>query len=138
MPASATEPVIVGVGMMTSVGLSAPEVAASVRAAIMRFGETPIRDHRFEPFVLAEVPEDGMPGLAEPVERETGLTAREMRMLRLGTMPLLEALAQLPEGTPPPPLAFALPEMQPGHRVDGARFLKLFAAQTENSFDLRR
>src|SRR5690348_7878179 len=100
--------------MMTSVGLSAPETAASVRAAIMRFGETPIRDHRFEPFVLAEVPEDGMAPLAEDVERETGLTAREMRMLRLGTMPLLEALKALPKGERPPALALALPEMQPG------------------------
>ncbi len=137
-PSSSTDPVIVGVGMMTSVGLSAPETAASVRATIMRFGETPIRDHRFDPFVLAEVPEDGMPALAESVERETGLTSREMRMLRLGTMPLIESLAHLPPGEKAPALALALPEMQPGHRVDGARFLKLFAMQTGNRFDVSK
>src|SRR5437588_7400841 len=114
--------------MMTSVGLSAPETAASVRAATMRFGETPIRDHRFEPFTLAEVPEDGLPALVESVENERGLTAREMRMLRLGTMPLMEVLASLPVGENAPPLALALPEMQPGHRVDGARFIKLFSS----------
>jgi 3-oxoacyl-[acyl-carrier-protein] synthase-1 len=133
-----TDPVIVGVGMMTSVGLSAPETAASVRAATMRFSETPIRDHRFEPFMLAEVPEDALPGLVESVEREKGLTSREMRMLRLGTMPLIEALAVLPPGERAPPLALALPEMQPGRRVDGARFIKLFASQTGGRFDSSR
>lgn len=34
------EAILVGVGMMTAVGLSAAETAASVRAGIMRFVET--------------------------------------------------------------------------------------------------
>jgi 3-oxoacyl-[acyl-carrier-protein] synthase-1 len=132
------DPVIVGVGMMTAVGLSAAETAASVRAATMRFTETPIRDARFAPFVLAEVPDDGMPPLAAEVETETGLTSREMRLLRLGTMPVFEALEQLPTSEPPPCLALALPEMQPGRRVDGMKFLKLLAKQTRYAFDVSR
>jgi len=138
MSETSNAPVIVSVGMMTAVGLTAPETAASVRASTMRFGETPIRDHRFEPFTLAEVPEDGLPPLVEAVEREVGLTAREMRMLRLGTMPLIETLAPLPSTERPPSLALALPEMQPGHRIDGAAFLKRFATQTGSRFDLAR
>lgn len=132
------EPVIVGVGMMSAVGLTAPETAASVRSATMRFGETAIRDHRFQPFTLAEVPEEGLPPLADAVSREAGLTARELRMLRLGTMPLHEALSALPTKEKPPALMLALPEMQPGHRVDGKRFLSLFAAQSGSGFDVER
>jgi len=135
---AANDPVIVGVGMMTAVGLTAPETAASVRAATMRYTETSIRDRRFDPITLAEVPEDGLPPLVETVERQPDLTTREIRMLRLGTMPIAEATAALPPGQRAPGLALALPEMQPGHRVDGARFLQLFAAQTGLKFDIAR
>ena len=41
---------------------------------------------RYPPFTLAEVPEDGLPGLADGVEAAPpapGLTAREWRLLRL-------------------------------------------------------
>jgi 3-oxoacyl-[acyl-carrier-protein] synthase-1 len=134
----ADHPLIVGVGMMTAVGLTALETAASVRAATMRFGETPIRDQQFEPFVMAEVPDDGLPPLAESLAAEISLTQREMRMLRLGMLPLVEALAKMPNGQRAPGLALALPEMQPGHRVDGGRFLELFAKQTDMRFDIAR
>ena len=50
---AATDPVIVGVGMMTAVGLTAPETAASVRAATMRYTETSIRDRRFDAITSA-------------------------------------------------------------------------------------
>jgi len=135
---AANDPVIVGVGMMTAVGLTAPETAASVRAATMRYTETSIRDRRFDAITLAEVPEDGLPPLVDAVKREPGLTAREVRMLRLGTMPVSEATAMLPPRHQAPGLALALPEMQPGHRVDGERFLTLFAQQTGSRFDLTR
>jgi 3-oxoacyl-[acyl-carrier-protein] synthase-1 len=134
----ADDPLIVGVGMMTAVGLTAPETAASVRAATMRFTETSIRDRGFDPITLAEVPDDGLPPLVDAVDRQRGLTAREIRMLRLGTMPLIEALAALPRGQRAPGLALALPEMQPGRRVDGTSFLQLFAAQTDSRFDMSR
>ena len=38
--------VIVGIGMMTAVGLSAAETAASVRSGTMRFTQTRMRDRR--------------------------------------------------------------------------------------------
>jgi 3-oxoacyl-[acyl-carrier-protein] synthase-1 len=132
------DPVIVAVGMMTAVGLTAPETSASVRSATMRFVETPIRDRQFDPVTLAEVPDDGLPPLASAVESTVGLTAREMRMLRLGTGPLIEAISALPPRQHAPGLSLALPEMQPGRRIDGQRFLSLFAAQTASRFDLAR
>jgi 3-oxoacyl-[acyl-carrier-protein] synthase-1 len=104
----------------------------------MRFAETPIRDHSFKPFTLAEVPEGGLPALSEQVSRETGLSAREMRMLRIGTMPLLEAVGTLPASRNLPPLMLALPEMQPGGRINEKRFLALFATQCSSRFALDR
>ena len=130
--------VVVGVGMMTAVGVTAAETAASVRAATMRFTETPIRDQRFEPFTLAEVPEDGLPGLSEEVEATPGLTSREMRMLRLCTMPLREALAMLEGKAGPPPLVLALPETETTRPLDGKAFLGHLAQQVGGAFDLAR
>ena len=80
--------VVVGVGMMTAVGLSTAETAASVRSGTMLFSETSIRDHRFEPFTLAEVIEDGLPELVQEVADAPGLTSRRRGCSGLATMPL--------------------------------------------------
>lgn len=130
--------VVVGVGMMTAVGLTATETAASVRAATMRFTETPIRDHRFEPFTLAEVPEEGFPKLTEELESIPSLTSREVRMLRLATMPVQQALSALPKRAPAPPLILALPETETTRPLDGSAFLKQLAMQVGGVFDVAR
>src|SRR5437870_13594550 len=103
--------VIVGAGMVTAVGLSAAETAASVRSGTARFVETSILDKRFEPFVLAEVPEHGLPDLADELANE-GLTTREARMIRLAAAALGECLKSLPAGEPPPGLSLAIPETE--------------------------
>jgi 3-oxoacyl-[acyl-carrier-protein] synthase I len=128
---------VVGVGMVTAVGLSAAETAASVRAGTMRFSETSFMDRRFEPFTLAEVPEDGLPELVEALDRP-GLTSREGRMLRLAAIPLLECLQALPLGEPRPPLHLALPETETTLPLDGARFLAALTAQAGAHFDANR
>lgn len=130
--------VVVGVGMMTPVGLTTGETAASVRSATMLFAETPIRDHRFEPFTLAEVIEDGLPDLVKEVAEGPGLTSREARMLRLATMPIRECLKPLKGGTPAPGLVLALPETQTTIPLDGRKFLQLLAQQTGNAFNLKQ
>jgi 3-oxoacyl-[acyl-carrier-protein] synthase-1 len=127
---------VVGTGMMTAVGLTTAETAASVRSATMRFTETPIRDHRFAPFTLAEVIEDGLPELVTDLEEVPGLTSREGRMLRLGTMPLQECLKPLGRRAAAPGLVLALPETQTTRPLDGKQFLQRFALQTNNSFNL--
>jgi len=133
----ATEVVVVGVGMITAVGLSAAETAASVRAATARFSETALLDRRFEPFTLAEVPEDGLPPLADGLAN-AGLTAREARMLRLGTQALGECLKALPPRQTPPPLVLSLPESSTTRVLDGPKFLQHFAQQAKGTFDLKR
>ena len=123
--------------MMTAVGLSAPEVTASVRSATTRFTVTPIHDKRFEPFVLAEIPEDALPSLAAAVSGLSGLTSRVMRMLRLATMPLTEALAALPKRAPRPGLLLALPEGETTVPLDRNGFPALLAAQCPGAFDVK-
>jgi len=129
--------VVVGVGMISAVGLSAAETAASVRAGTARFIETSMLDKRFEPFVLAEVPEEGLPDLAEPLAA-AGLTAREARMLRLATPALKECLKALPAGASPPALMLALPETETTKPLDGPAFLGWLAQQVGPVFDLKQ
>ncbi len=126
--------VIVGAGMVTAVGLSAAETAASVRAGTARFAETRILDKRFLPFVLAEVPEDGLPELAEELAKKS-LTAREARMIRLAAAALGECLKSLPAGEPPPGLSLALPENETTRPLDHRAFLDCLGRQTKWRFD---
>jgi 3-oxoacyl-[acyl-carrier-protein] synthase I len=126
--------VIVGAGMVTAVGLSAAETAASVRAGTARFAETTILDKRFEPFVLAEVLEDGLPELAEELAKE-GLAAREARMIRLATLALGECLKSLPPGEPPPGLSLTLPETETTRPLEHRAFLERLGRQTGWPFD---
>ncbi len=133
---AAEDVLILGVGMMTSVGLSAPETAASVRAGTMRLGEIPWCDKCFEPFVFAEVVEDGLPGRADELAEIKGLTAREDRMLRLGTMPLLECAEGIDPSRPLPPLVLALPETETAIPLAHEAFLERFALQTEKAFNV--
>src|SRR5256884_3924969 len=128
------EVVVIGVGMVTAVGLTATETAASVRSATARFVETSLMDKRFEPFTLAEVPEDGLCDVVENLAT-AGLTAREARMLRLGTRALREGLKSLPPGEAAPGLALSLPETDTTRPLDGQRFLQCFAQQTAGAFE---
>jgi len=91
--------VIVGTGMMSAVGLTAAETAASVRAATMRFTETTWLDKRFESFTVAEVMEEALPDLVPTFAEEKNLTYRESRMLRLGTIPLIECIKPITSKT---------------------------------------
>jgi len=126
--------VIVGVGMVTAVGLSAAETAASVSAGLMRFSETELMDGLSEPFTLAEVPDEGLPGLAAALE-DAPLTSREARMLRLAAAPLAQALGPLPDGEPAPALSLALPELETTRPIDGGAFLAALAVHTGARFD---
>jgi 3-oxoacyl-[acyl-carrier-protein] synthase-1 len=117
-----------GLGMMSAVGLSAPEVAASARSATTRFTQTGILDKHFEPVTLAEVPEDGLPPLNEKLEA-AGLTSREVRLLRLADPALRECLASLPAGAAPPPLLLSLPESETTKRLEESRLLDALATQ---------
>jgi 3-oxoacyl-[acyl-carrier-protein] synthase-1 len=130
---------IAGVGMVSAVGLSASETAASVRSGTMRFSETPFRDKHFEPFTLALVPDAGLPEITNetPLRRAS---SREDRLLGLATRALRECLAalagDLPRGAIP--LILALPEMETRLPLDRQRFVRRIATQLGGAIDHRR
>jgi 3-oxoacyl-[acyl-carrier-protein] synthase-1 len=121
--------------MVSAVGLSATETAASVRAGTTRLLETDYHDKRFDRFVLGEVPDDGVPALADKVVETKGLSARELRMLRLATGPIRECLAPLAGRRLPVGLCLALPETETGRPLDRSGFVRHLASQVSGAID---
>jgi 3-oxoacyl-[acyl-carrier-protein] synthase-1 len=132
-----TEPVIVGVGLVTPVGVSAAETAASVRAGTARFTESHVQDKTLQPFTLAVVPDDALPPLDPAIEVD-GLTAREARLTRLATAALRQCGAIVPDSVPPPPLVLALPEQQTVIEIQERAFLTRLSSQVLGIFDPHR
>jgi 3-oxoacyl-[acyl-carrier-protein] synthase-1 len=132
---AAEDVLVVGVGMLTAVGLSAAETAANVRASTMRFSEVPWRDRAFEPFTLGEVPDDGLPDLNDELAAEPRVTGREMRLVRLAAVPLLECRKAFGPAAPSPGLDLALPEGETLLPLDPAAVLRRLGKQTEGAFD---
>jgi 3-oxoacyl-[acyl-carrier-protein] synthase I len=132
-----TDVVVVGAGLMTAVGVTLAETAASVRSATARFSQTPIHDKRFEPFTLAMVPDDALPPLDDEVAKSSGLTSRMMRMLQLAVTPLRAAVAGLPKHAPLPGLVLALPEAETTIPLDGGVFLQHLGRQGPGLFDVK-
>jgi 3-oxoacyl-[acyl-carrier-protein] synthase-1 len=126
--------VVVGAGLMTAVGLSSSETASSVRAGTARFVESTIFDKRYEPFTIAEVPQDGLPVLAEFGTAQP-LTSREQRMLRLAVSPLRECAHPLGNRPLLLSLCLALPEIETTRPIDRSTFLRALAVQTGSIFD---
>lgn len=131
----ATSAAIRGIGMMTAIGGNALQTLASFRASISRYAESPVLNKRFDPMTMALVPDDVLPPLNEEVAAHKGLTARQMRMLRLATPALQEATQSLekPESLP---LLLAVPESLKG-RLPSApdNFIALLAMQSEIQLD---
>ena len=128
---------VINIGMVTAVGLTAAETAASVRSATARFFETSIRDQRFEPFTLAEVLDEGLPELEASIQQRPGPTSRDLRMVRLAARPLAETLAVLPPSSARLGLMLAVPESSSPQALDGAGLLELLDQQTGGAFDVR-
>lgn len=133
---SAAQPVIVGTGLVTPVGLSTAETAASARSRVARLREIDWRDRHFEPYVVGGVPSEGLPELNPQQAGGKPLQARESRMLRLAHLALEEALAPLPATLRPVPLLLGLPEHHTALPLDPGRFLKRLARQVPGCIDI--
>ena len=129
--------VIVSAGVVTPIGLSLEETAASARARVARLREIDWYDRRFEPFIVGTVPDDGLPPLDDALAQEP-LQFREARMLRLAHAALEQALAVLPVEVGPVPLLLGLPEHHTTQPIDGQRFLTRLAQQSKAGLDLKR
>jgi 3-oxoacyl-[acyl-carrier-protein] synthase-1 len=129
------EIVIVGCGMMTPVGLSTKETAASTRSRTARLTSIEWRDSRFQRFTVGIVPEDGLPPLHSELEK-LPLTYRESRMLRLAEPALIEAIKPLPKVTGPIPILVGLPELHTTVPIKEMDFLGRLAVQTGAGLNL--
>jgi 3-oxoacyl-[acyl-carrier-protein] synthase I len=130
-----SDAVIIGAGMVSPVGLSAPETAASVRAGVARFAPIQIFDREWEPFIAATAPDDGLPPLADGL-LGLGLTTRESRMVRLAGRALRECLATVLPRAGRPGVVVALPEVATTRPLDGAAFVAWLALQAGGGFDV--
>jgi 3-oxoacyl-[acyl-carrier-protein] synthase-1 len=138
MTAAETAVEILGIGMVTPVGLSARQTAASVRTGIGRLGESYVTDRYGEMLVMGLVDLGELPGLCEelddPDDPEQSLSPRHERLARLAGAALLEALGSHAPASLP--LLLALPEPHPETRYAvGAEMIGILATQTERRFD---
>lgn len=130
--------VIASAGLVSPIGLSLPETAASARARVARLREIPWMDRRFEPFIVGSVPEDGLPELSEALKGRP-LQYREARMLRLAHVALEEAMAPLKGKAPGRiPLLLGLPEQHTTQPLDAKRFLARLDQQLPDTIDVDR
>lgn len=129
--------VVVNAGVVSPIGLSLAETAASARARVSRLHEIEWRDRRFQPFIVGTVPEDGLPALDAELSLQP-LQYRQARMLRLAHLALDEALKPLAGYETSIPLLLALPEHHTTIPLEPKTFLSKLARQTKAKLDLPR
>jgi len=128
---------LAGIGMVTAVGACTAQTASSVRAGISMYRGGPVQNKRFEPMTLALVPDSVLPPLDDKLADARNLTSRQIRMLRLAHLALLEALENVPvHHTEPVPVLVAGPEPVPGSEGVGESFLHYLAIQADVVLDL--
>ncbi len=127
---------ILAIGMVTPVGLSARQTAASVRTGITRLAESYMTDRFGEPLVMGLVDYHELPPLVEELE-DRDLSLGQERLARLGAPALQEALGtETPDGIPLL-LGIAEPRAEARHPI-GPEMLEILATQTGRRFDLAR
>jgi 3-oxoacyl-[acyl-carrier-protein] synthase-1 len=130
--------VIIGIGMVTPLGLNAPQSAASIRAGLSAFEETSIMDKAFNPFVLATIPDEELPELNPDLEKELYFTFRESRLLKLAQMALSEILEPLRKiKSNDIPIYIGLPELKTNIPLDSTAIIRRFSKQISMEFDKR-
>src|SRR5687767_14795918 len=123
------EVLVLGVGMVTAVGLSSAETAASARAGAPLFVEINWRGERFQPFKVAQVPDDGLPPVADGPSSDLLLSYRETRLLRLGLGALAQCAGPLAARGQRVGLSLALPDRETLRPLDRAMLLRRLAAE---------
>lgn len=119
---------LLGLGMVSPVGLTAATTAAALRAGITRVRETQLKDRRFEPRIAGVLPEEHLSPLAADLVRDMKTrTSRHRRLVLLGAPALQEVAGACEE---PLPLVLALPERQRWGDAVGESFLEHLQVQS--------
>lgn len=123
---------ILGVGMVTPLGVNAPAAAAAIRAGLAAMSSSSLRDHNLDRLVACLVDV----GVLPPVEA-LGASARHARILRLAAPAAAEAMQDAP--SEPIPAFVGLPEPPQGRRDPiGASFLSDLAGAAGIALDVRQ
>ena len=124
---------ILAVGMVTPVGASAVQTAASLRAGIGRLGESYVSDRFGKPMVMGLVDLEQLPPLVEALE-DREISLRHERLARLGGVALRETLASAPHDPLPLLLGVAEPRAEARSAI-GEEMIEILATQTGVRFD---
>lgn len=132
----AADIVIVEIGLITSLGQSAAQTAASTRAGLSGLGEISWVDKGFQPFVGAFLPDDAIPPLEISIAGIASLTTREQRLLSIATLPLKEAFTEFAETDAPPALILGAPVRDRTVRLSDKELLSHLATQSGVPIDV--
>ena len=120
---------VIGSGMVTSVGGDAEMTAAAVAAEVSGVRETEILNKSLMPIKMAQVPEGALPDIHAQCKDST-LSPRQRRLLRLAAAALVQLADRLPAGQTLP-LYLSLPEALPHHTAPlRGNFIEQLALQT--------
>ncbi len=127
---------IVGIGTVTSVGLSAVQTAASVRAGVSRLSETGWAGKDGNPYRGGFLKEERLPGLHRKI---VDITADSVpaRLLQLAGPALKEAAETLPSRGESVGLIIGLRSLEPLQGLAPERFLESLMRQSQVRFDPR-
>ena len=128
------EAAIVGMGVVSPVGLDAEQTAASIRAGTARKQESSIMDERFEPIVLGYLPNEVLPPLESALEARVGLTSLQRRLLRLAAPALQEAQLEGVDSSNAPILLAAPRASSPRPPIVDQGFFEMLEIQSGVSF----
>ena len=84
-----SEIVVISIGMVTPLGLSPEQTAASVAAGLSSFEETTMLDKGLQPFVMGALPTDSLPQLND-------MYISPASILVISFLPTLPQCAKLP------------------------------------------
>lgn len=128
---------ILGIGMLTPVGLTADRTAKSIRAQIARIQDSPFLNDRYEPLAMGWIEDDLIPPIGEDLLLSGALHPLVSRLLRLGGEPLAAA-ANLLSQVEACPLFLAMPAPLPGQESAlPPDFLALFSQQSGVPFNVK-
>jgi 3-oxoacyl-[acyl-carrier-protein] synthase-1 len=126
--------------MVTPVGLSARQTAASVRSGIGRLAESWVSDREGNPLVMGLADDQQLPELVESLA-DHRLGTRHERLIRLGGTALAEALSPSLSAPPAAPVPLLLGVAEPrseARETAGTELFEALAAQAAQPIDIAR
>ncbi len=124
---------ILDAGVLSPIGLTAEQVASSVRAGISRVRDSSILDRLFQPLKLGYLAQDVLPPLKP--ELEDGPGGLRSRMLQLAGPALQELALKFGQPLDSTPVLIGLPELDnTQHGINADRFLQDLVIQSGVAF----